>query len=114
MSAVIPIGELDRRISILRAEDVDDGTATVTGAYAEIGKRWARKTDVSDGERMRAAQQGQSLTTRFLVRWDSLTSTIGGRDRLACEGRTYEVVGTKEWGGRRIGIEITANADLDA
>lgn len=105
--------KLDRRIAIIRTEEIDDGTAAVPGEPAEIGRRWAERTDASDGERFRAAAQGQELTTRFLVRSDSLTRTITGKERLVCEGAAFEVVGTKEWGGRNVGIEITAVARPD-
>ncbi|WP_455156014.1 head-tail adaptor protein [Sphingomonas zeae] len=107
---MIDAGELDRRIDILRADKDDDGLATVDGGFVSVGRRWARKTDVSDGERIRAAQNGQSLTARFLVRRDGLTAQIDGTFRLACEGVTYEVTGTKEARGRGVGIEITTVA----
>ncbi|EJL23974.1 head-tail adaptor protein [Novosphingobium sp. AP12] len=107
-------GELNRRISIWRAETVDDGTATVEGEPAEIGKRWAKKQDVSDGERLRASQQGQELATRFTVLSDSLTRTITGKDILMCEGVSFQVVGTKDIGARRHdGIEITCSSQPD-
>ena len=61
----IDAGELDRRIEIWRAVQIDDGTATVLGAPAKVGSRWAKKTDVSDGERVRAAERGQEITTRW-------------------------------------------------
>ena len=38
-------GEFDRRISIWNAGLIDDGTATVQGPLAEVGKRWAKKVD---------------------------------------------------------------------
>lgn len=104
---MIDAGELDRRIEILRADTIDDGLSQVTGPFQPIGRRWAKKTDVSDGEQIRAAQVEQSLTARFLVRHDSLTARIDGTYRLTCEGTTYEVTGTKEARGRRVGIEIT-------
>ncbi len=105
-------GELDRRVRILRAGTIDDGMSTVTGPHAEIGKRWAKKTDVSDAERVRAAQAGMTVTTRFLMRSDALTRSIGGSDRLECQATTYEVIGTKEWGGRNVGVEITATSEF--
>jgi SPP1 family predicted phage head-tail adaptor len=107
-------GDLDRRITILRAQSEDDGMASVPGEMKPIAKRWAKKTDVSDGERMRAAEQGQEITSRFLVRNDTLTRTITGKDVLICEGRVYAVSGTKEYGGRGVGIEITGTARPDA
>ena len=105
-------GDLDRRVRILRAGQIDDGMSTVSGPHAEIGKRWAKKTDVSDAERVRAEQAGMTVTTRFLLRFDPLTRSVGGTDRLECEGVTYEVVGAKEWGGRRVGVEITATSEF--
>jgi head-tail adaptor len=107
-------GELNRRISIWRAESFDDGTATVEGEPAEIGKRWAKKQDVSDGERVRAAEQGQTLSTRFTVLSDTLTRTITGKDIIKLDGETFEVVGTKEIGARRHdGVEITTTSRPD-
>lgn len=107
-------GDLNRRITIMRAGEIDDGTATVQGPPVAIGQRWAKKVDASDGERFRAAQQGQELSTRFTVLSDSLTRTITGKDVLMCEGLPYHVVSTKELGLRRHdGIEITTTARPD-
>ncbi len=107
-------GELNRRIEFWRSESVNDGLATVPGVPVSIGKRWAKKVDVSDGERMRANQQGQSLDTRFVVLSDALTRTISGKDKITWGGATYDVVGTKEVGDRRNdAIEITTTSQPD-
>lgn len=106
--------QYDKRISIWRSELVDDGTATVQGPPAEIGKRWAKKADISDGERMRGGENAQDLTTRWTVRSDSLTRTIAGGDVLQHKGIAYEVKGTKERAEREDEIEITTSARLDA
>ncbi|OZA67310.1 MAG: phage head-tail adapter protein, partial [Sphingomonadales bacterium 39-62-4] len=94
-------GELNRRISVWRKPLIDDGTASVEGAPVEIGKRWAKMVDISDGERLRAEQHGQELATRFTVLSDSLTRTSTGKDLLKCEGASYYVIGTKRLGARR-------------
>jgi len=106
--------ELDRRISIWRSTPVDNGTATVPGEPAEIGKRSAKRADISDGERMRAGELGQKLTTRWTVRSDTLTRTIVGGDVIKHRGVTYDVVGTKEIPGRLVAIEITTASRPDA
>jgi len=106
--------ELDHRISFWRGAPIDDGTATIDGPPAEIGRRSAKRVDVKDGERMRANQQGQELTTRWTVRSDALTRSIAGGDIIKHRGITYAVVGTKEVSGRFIGIEITTAARPDA
>lgn len=109
----ITAGELDRRISFWRSERIDDGTAMVDGAPAEIGKRSAKKTDVSDGERVRAAEQGSDVTTRFLVRADSFTRTITAKDEIRYRDRTYEVTGVKDSPEREDGVEISTVSRTD-
>lgn len=108
-------GELNRRITIMRSETIDNGVATVEGAPVAIGKRWAKKKDTSDGERFRAGEQGQDLTTRFTVLSDRLTRTINGRDTIVLGSATYSVVGTKEVDAlrRNDGIEITCTSRPD-
>jgi len=108
-------GELNRRITIMRAGEIDDGTATVQGPLAAVGKRWAKKRDASDGERFRAGERGQELTTRFVVLSDSLTRTITGRDTIALGAVSYSVTGTKEVDAlrRNDGIEITCTSRPD-
>lgn len=108
MTSGIDAGELAWRIAIMRRAASDDGMSSAPGEPMEVGRRWARKDDVSDAERVRAAAQQVAITTRFLVRFDSLTATIGPDDQIVCDGMTYEVTGTKEARGRRVGIEITA------
>lgn len=104
----IAAGELDRRIEIWRAANVDTGFATAPATPTKLATRWARKRDVSDSERVRASEQGQELTSRFLFRSDAVTRTITGKDILKSRGRTYEVTGAKESDEREDGIEITA------
>ena len=105
-------GERDRHVTIERAAEIDDGFTKVEGRYAPWKRFWARKTDVSDVERTRAAENGAEITTRFVVRFSGATRTITPHDRLTCEGRSYNIVGVKEV-GRREGIEITASARTD-
>ena len=105
-------GDLDRRIAIERYSTTYNDDNEPTEGWAEIGKRWASKKDVSDGEKIRAAEVGATVTTRFQVRWDSLTRTLTAADRIVCEGKTYDIAGTKEL-GRREGIEISASRPND-
>ena len=110
MSDGIDAGELDRRITIMRGGSKDDGLATVPDTQIPEMQRWAKKTEVSDAERVRTAQQGIEVTSRFLVRSDALTRTLTSQDVVVCDDVDYAVVGIKEARGRRVGIEITAVA----
>jgi head-tail adaptor len=103
-------GELDKRIEIWRTASRDDGIATVSGEPAELTRRWAKKTDISDGEKMRAEENAASLASRFLVRSDSVTRALNpGTDTIRWKGKVFEIVGVKDAGDRDDGIEITTS-----
>ncbi len=104
-------GKLDRRVTFLRAELMDDGLQERYGDAAPLGTVWASKTDVSDGERERLRAVGSEITARFVVRSNSVTRSVLRSDLLTCDGLTYEVVAIKEI-GRRDGIEISAVAKV--
>lgn len=106
-------GKLDRRIQFQRATLVDDGLAHVEVFSAHGTSVWAKKTEISDGERWRAGEVAAHVTARFLVRWSNFTSDITPKDRLTCEGRAYNITGIKEVEGRRQWLEITAAARID-
>ena len=102
-------GDLNRRAMLMApATETDDLGGEVT-VWAEVGQVWAQKTEISDAERVRAAQIGTAITTRFVVRWSSLTRQIAENWRIRCDGALHSVVHPKEIGFRE-GVEITANA----
>lgn len=105
-------GDLDRRVQFRRSSLVDTGMSK-TPVFANLGGPvWASKFDVSDSERMRAAEVQASITTRFRVRWSPFTAGVTPKDRLVCEGVDYDITGIKEI-GRREFREITAAARAD-
>jgi SPP1 family predicted phage head-tail adaptor len=102
-------GKLDRRVRIQRRSGITDAFGGESEVWIDGGAVWASRKDVSDAESIRAQEVGGSISCRFRMRWSSITSAIGSRDRLLCEGRLYEVTGTKEI-GRREYVEISATA----
>ena len=114
------IGALDRRIQFRRAQGSDDGFTSAPGwntadpAADNFGAPiWAAKHDVSDTERFRAHEEAASITTRFTVRWSTLTRSVTPADRLVCDGTVYEITGIKEGEGRRDWLEFTCAARSD-
>jgi head-tail adaptor len=90
----------------------DDGFSTVE-TWANHGTPvWASKTDISDGERFRAGEVAAHITSRFQVTHSKFTAALTPKDRLVCEGRTFDIVGIKQI-GRRVMLEITAAARAD-
>jgi SPP1 family predicted phage head-tail adaptor len=104
---------LDRRIQFRRATLADDGFGMVETWVNHGAPVWAAKKDVSDGERWRAQEMQAAITTRFTVRYSTFTAGISPVDRIAFEGREYDVSGIKEVGARRTFLEITAAARAD-
>lgn len=100
--------DYDRRIDLLKPSGGDDGYSAVDGSFASAGKRWAKRLDVSDRERIATAQQGGDVTTRWQVRVDSLTSQLTAAWRLRHRGVEYEISGIKEINGRDADFEITS------
>jgi SPP1 family predicted phage head-tail adaptor len=105
-------GPLDRKITLERFSTTYNEFNEPFEGWATLAVRSASKDDVSDGEKLRAAQVGATITSRFRVRYDSVTSTLTAADRLTYEGKQFSIVGTKEI-GRREGIEITASVPND-
>lgn len=103
-------GELDRRITLLQPQETgrDDWNNPIIGRV-EIAKVWAKKTDVSDAERVRAQEVGATITTRFVIRYSSQVRNVDPTHLIAFDGRIYDISAVKEV-GRREGLEITATA----
>lgn len=112
-------GDLDRRVTILRAVPSTNDFNEEVFDWSPIGNRAAKREDVSDGERAVAGTLGAALMSRFTVRSDSLTRTITPKDRLQHGGTTdvphvWEITGVKESrDGRRQFIEISATREID-
>jgi SPP1 family predicted phage head-tail adaptor len=105
-------GDLNRRVTVLRGV-LSTGLQRQVGAFEEVALLWAAKSDVSDGERLRAGQMGAEITTRFRVRNATTARGITPADRLRCGGRDYDILGIKE-SDRGDYLELTARARADA
>lgn len=103
---------LDRKITLQRYTWTQDEYGAPVQAWTDIATVWAAKRDVSDGERVAAAEVSASITTRFQIRFDSSWSSLNPKDRVVFDGRVYDIWGVKEI-GRREGFEITAAARAD-
>jgi SPP1 family predicted phage head-tail adaptor len=106
-------GKLDRRLTLLRASQGDDGLQTVEGDFEPVGTVWAQRTDISDGERSRASGVTATATTRFQVRYSASTARLTVTNRVREGGQEFDIVGIKEL-GRRVGFEITAARRADS
>lgn len=110
-------GALDRTVKLLRPVSTTNSANEDVITYELAATVRAHKEDVSDAERIRAQQVGAMITTRFRIRWTTDVYAMDPTWRLKLvehEGveREYDVSAVKEI-GRRVGLEITANARAD-
>lgn len=104
--------KLDRIVLFHRANLVDDGFSTVEVWEPYGTPQWALRQDVKDSEKWAAGQVQATISTRFHIRSTEFTRTIDARDRIECEGTTFNITGTKQvHPGRRQLIEISAVAN---
>lgn len=107
-------GELDRRITVQRSTSTPDAFNEPIETWSDLTTVWARRQDVSDGERFAAGQVGSSLLTRFVVRSSSVSRSITPVDRILHDGTIWNILGAKETAdGRNRFIEITAVRSAD-
>lgn len=119
---MIGAGQLDRRIRILRQASgaSEFGTADASGPFAPWGDPvWAARRDLRVGERM--GQQGglaaagiaATVVTEFILRWSPVMREVTAKDRILCDGVTYDITGIREGAGRRVALIIEATARTD-
>jgi SPP1 family predicted phage head-tail adaptor len=106
--------ELDRRVTIQRATTVYDEFNEPVETWSDVATVWARRRDVSDGEKQAAGQVGAVLMSRFTVRSSTTTRALLPTDVLSHDGGAWNIQGIKEADeGRNRFIEITAIRDAD-
>lgn len=107
----LPAGDRNKRLAILRSRVVE-GDLADTVEWVTIATAWASRRDVSDSERVAAAEVGATITARFQVLRSTALATVNPKDRCSCDGLEYDIVAVKELGYRK-GLEITASARTD-
>lgn len=105
-------GPRDRLITIERATSTPGPMNAPVLTWAPLAKVWASKRDVSDAERVAAAEVSAEITARFQILYSSRVASVNPKDRIICQGQVFDISAVKEI-GRRDGLEITAAARSD-
>lgn len=105
-------GRLDRRVTVRRYTTTTNALNEEIKSWSDYVTFWAGREDVRDAERRQGGDFGAFLESRFVLRWNTLSSTITPKDRLNHDGSDWEIVGVKELQRRRW-IEITARREGD-
>lgn len=121
MASPLTAGLLRERIVLQRAGVSRDTFGQLATTWSDLASVSAQHLPVSDGEQVRAAQLGASLTDRFRIRIAPQWADLNAKDQLMFmgrgRGRIYNITGVKpllEPTGRQVGLEITATAQADS
>jgi SPP1 family predicted phage head-tail adaptor len=105
--------KLDRRITLQRySRSFDADNQPIEVWTPDASPVWASVEYASDGEKARAGEVAATVSVRFQIRWSTAVSTVNPKDRVAYDGKIWDVIGVKEL-GRREGLEISAAAAAD-
>lgn len=103
-------GDLDRRITIRRATVVQDpGSGENIETWADlltVSASWRR---ASAAEQLAAAEIAATVTDIFEVRWSSDVADVNPMDRVAYQGREFNLSEVTEI-GRRKGLRLRGTA----
>jgi len=105
-------GKLDRRITLQRYAITYNENNEPLETWTDFATVWASANPVSDGERIRAAEVGATISMRFQIRYSSQVDALNPKDRVRFDGRIFDISGIKEL-ERREGLEISAAAAAD-
>ena len=106
------LGQLDRRIAILKPVVTDDGFTEDATSWGILCRRWARVINGKGREAIE--QQGiEAIIPRvFILRVDSKMRRVTTRDRLVSDGRLFDIQAIAEI-GRREAVELIVVASDD-
>lgn len=95
MPAAVQAGDLDRRIVIRRETTTPSAYNEPVATWSDLVTLWAKRQDASTGEATRAQEIGAQVTTWFWIRYSDLARSITPKDRVAFEGREYNITGVR-------------------
>ncbi|MBY6113297.1 head-tail adaptor protein [Mameliella alba] len=102
----------DRRVGFERFDSVSRNAFNEpVGGWALLGRAFARRDDVKDGEREAAGREMSALVARFTCRASDLVRGITPEDRLVLSG-TWDQAGALQSGQvwAILGVKEVANA----
>lgn len=100
------------RITIQRATITYNEFNEPVETWTDLATVWAKRADASAGESYRAQEVGAQITTRFTVLRVTTIAEVNPKDRIAYDGRTYNVTAVREVKrNREIEIDAVARAE---
>ena len=100
ISAIVPIGSLDRKITIRQYVETQSGTGAVALAWSDLAEVWAAVNYGSGTEKFNADQERAFQGVTFIIRYNGSLS-IDKKMRILYEGNEYDITAIVEMGRRK-------------
>jgi head-tail adaptor len=108
-------GRMDRRLRIekgIRSQSITSGEATI-GSWLPVARPWAELVELRGLERVLAQQMAARIDVVWRIRWIDIFA-LGPEETFRiieeATGRIYDIVSITERGGRKVGLDIGAQA----
>jgi SPP1 family predicted phage head-tail adaptor len=92
MSEGLAAGLLDQRLTFQRATLTSDGQGGSVTTWGDLVTVFGRITPLMGREAEQAARLVATVTHMWVVRNTSDVATVTPKDRIACSGKTYQIV----------------------
>lgn len=89
-------GELDRRITLQRITETDDGYGTVASGWNTIATVWARLMPILGAERMAALENAGTARRKFKIRRSASVADLKAKDRLVYNEVNHDIADVSE------------------
>lgn len=100
----IDAGKLNKRIQIIRVEQVRDSDGYSTTKERVIREPWAQFSQTSGTELIRSGAEMGEVKVRFLIRWSK--TEISRKDRVRYAGKDYQIEYLNGYGDSREFVEL--------
>lgn len=104
-------GQLDRKITLQRRTEADDGYATAPSGWENIARVSAKLIPMSGKEMLAAAENAAFANVRFKIRRDSSWSDLNAADRLLFDDLPHDIISVRQEGRGFFLIDAVARGD---
>lgn len=89
-------GELDRRVTLQRLTEIDDGYGTVASGWTTLATVWAKLMPILGAEKMAAMENAGSARRKFKIRRSLDVSGLTAKDRLVYRDVNHDIADVSE------------------
>lgn len=102
---------MDRKVTLQRQSETDDGLSTVVGSWSDIDTVSAKLMPLTSAERLAAGEVGAFNRATFMIRRDTSWDDLSAKDRLTYNGQAHDILGVREHQRRFFMIDTAVRGD---